>query len=155
MLDAIGAARAAGADGIVVGALTAGGEVDAAAMRRLLAASRPLAVTFHRAFDAVADQAAALGVLVSLGVDRVLTSGGAVTALAGADRLCNLVDLAEGRIVILAGGGIRPDNVAEVVRRSGVTEVHARMDDDPRRAQRLREAVNESWEPRAESGRSV
>lgn len=138
MIDAIGGAGAAGADGIVVGALTAAGRIDEPAMRRLLAAAAPLSVTFHRAFDSIADQLAALEVLVTLGIDRVLTSGGAPTAIAGADRLRQLVDAAAGRIVILAGGSVRPHDVAELVRRTGVTEVHARMDDDPGRAGELR-----------------
>lgn len=138
MIDAIGDASAAGADGVVIGALTAAGRIDEPAMRGLLAAARPLTVTFHRAFDDAADQPAALEVLVRLGVDRVLTSGGASTALEGADRLRQLVDAAAGRIVIMAGGGIRPANVAQVVRSSGVREVHARTDDDPERAWKLK-----------------
>ena len=140
----IGAAKAAGADGIVVGALTGSGAIDRPAVRRLVDAARPLTVTFHRAFDQVTDQVAALELLVALGVGRVLTSGGAPTALEGAGRLRELVEAAAGRIVIMAGGSVRPDNVAELVRRTGVMEVHARMDDDPCRARRLRDAVNES-----------
>lgn len=138
MVDAIGDANAAGADGVVIGALTTAGRIDEPAMRRLLAAARPLTVTCHRAFDGIADQPAALEVLVRLGVDRVLTSGGASTALEGADRLRQLVDAGAGRIVIMAGGGIRPANVAQVVRSSGVREVHARTDDDSSRAGELR-----------------
>lgn len=154
MVAEIGAAKSAGVDGIVAGVLTAAGQIDEPAMRRLLAAARPLTVTFHRAFDGIADQPAALEVLVAVGVDRVLTSGGASTALEGADRLRQLVDAAAGRITILAGGSIRPRNVAELVRRTGVTEVHARTDDDPGRAGALKRALRrqERGGPRAESG---
>lgn len=115
-----------GASGIVLGALDSAGDVDAPAMRALVASARPLPVTFHRAFDYARDQEAALQALVEIGVERVLTSGGAASALQGADRLAALRALAANRIVILAGGAITPENVRDVVARSGVTEVHLR-----------------------------
>jgi len=141
MVAEIGAARAAGADGVVIGALTAASAIDRPAVQRLVATARPLSVTFHRAFDEIADQPTALTDLISLGVDRVLTAGGAPTALEGAVRLRELVDAAGGRIVVMAGGSIRPENVKELVWLSGVTEVHARMDDDPGRAGALKRAL--------------
>lgn len=119
-------ARRLGADGVVVGALTADGDVDAPAIRTLVAAARPMQVTFHRAFDAVRDPAAALETLVALGVDRVLTAGGAPSALEGAAALGDLVRRAAGRIVVLAGGGLTAENVGPVVAASGVREVHVR-----------------------------
>jgi copper homeostasis protein len=85
-----------------------------------------LPVTFHRAFDLAPDPAAALETLVALGVRRVLTAGGAPTAAAGAAALATLVRRATGRIGVLAGGGLREEHVADVVRRSGVREVHVR-----------------------------
>jgi copper homeostasis protein len=84
-------------------------------------------VTFHRAFDATADLSEALEMLIDAGISRVLTSGGATTALEGADRISGLVDKARGRIVVMAGGGIREHNVLEVIARTGVTEIHARI----------------------------
>jgi copper homeostasis protein len=119
-------AKSLGADGVVVGALTSDGDVDAEVMRELVGLARPMAVTFHRAFDFARDRAAALETLIGLGVDRVLTSGGAATALEGAPLLAALVAQANGRIAILAGGSITSANVAEVVRASGVGEVHVR-----------------------------
>jgi copper homeostasis protein len=119
-------ARSLGADGVVVGALTSDGDVDAEVVRELIGLARPMAVTFHRAFDFARDRAAALETLIGLGVDRVLTSGGAATALEGAPLLAALVAQAKGRIGILAGGSITSANVAEVVRASGVGEVHVR-----------------------------
>lgn len=119
-------ARSLGAAGIVLGALTAQGDVDTEATRALVAAARPLSVTFHRAFDYARDQESALDALIECGVDRVLTSGGAPSALEGAARLARLRERAAGRIVILAGGSITPDNVRDVIERSGATEVHLR-----------------------------
>jgi copper homeostasis protein len=82
-------------------------------------------VTFHRAFDTLDDQEAALETLIELGVERVLTAGGPSDAEAGRARLATLVAQARGRITILAGGGIRAHNVAAIVATSGVTEVHS------------------------------
>ncbi|HLX99706.1 MAG TPA: copper homeostasis protein CutC, partial [Roseiarcus sp.] len=76
----IEAAKAERADGVVVGLLTAGGEIDEKRMRELIALARPLSVTFHRAFDVAADPFGALETLIELGVDRVLTSGQEATA---------------------------------------------------------------------------
>lgn len=119
-------ARAAGADGVVVGALTADGRVDAAVTRTLLDAARPMAVTFHRAFDVARDQDEALDALLALGVDRVLSAGGAPDARTGAPRLAALVRRAGGRLGVLAGGGIRAEHVAALVAATGVREVHVR-----------------------------
>ncbi|HET9684194.1 MAG TPA: copper homeostasis protein CutC, partial [Gemmatimonadaceae bacterium] len=80
-------ARSLHVDGIVAGALTTDGDVDVAAMRCIMDAARPMEVTFHRAFDFTRDQDAALDALLELEVNRVLTSGGAPTALQGAENL--------------------------------------------------------------------
>ncbi|HLA14035.1 MAG TPA: copper homeostasis protein CutC [Gemmatimonadaceae bacterium] len=123
----IAVACADGADGLVVGALDAEGQVDVAITTDLVnkAGGRP--VTFHRAFDSTRDPAQALEMLVDTGVERVLTSGGAATALEGADTIARLVDQARGRIVVMAGGGIRENNVRDVVAMTRVTEIHARI----------------------------
>ncbi|MGB7211360.1 MAG: copper homeostasis protein CutC [Gemmatimonadales bacterium] len=125
MIGDIERIKSHGAAGVVIGVLDADLEVDRAAMARLIKAARPMSVTFHRAFDAVRDRSVALETLVTLGVDRVLTSGGAVSAEAGIDALRELVGQASGRIGVLAGGGIRPANVARIVEGTGVREVHA------------------------------
>jgi copper homeostasis protein len=118
------AARAAGADGIVLGALTASGAVDGPACERLIALARPASVTFHRAFDQAADMQAAFPEVVSLGVDRLLTSGGAATVLDGADVIAGLVRRADGHLTILPGGGVTETTAPEIVRRTGASELH-------------------------------
>jgi copper homeostasis protein len=119
-------AKSLDADGVVLGALTADGDVDMPAMRALIDGARPMRVTFHRAFDFARDQDAALDQLLELGVDRVLTSGGAPTALEGAAALRRFVERAGDRLTIVAGGSITASTVADVVRTSGVREVHVR-----------------------------
>ncbi len=126
MVRDIEVAKSLDVDGIVIGALTRDGDVDVGTIDRLIDAAGSMEVTFHRAFDFVRDQEIALETLVELGVDRVLTSGGAASALEGATALARLVTQAAGRIGILAGGSISASNVADVVRSSGVREVHVR-----------------------------
>ncbi|MET3664982.1 copper homeostasis protein CutC [Caulobacter sp. 1776] len=120
----IDAVRAYGLAGVVIGANRPDGELDLEALETLVAHSQGLGMSLHRAFDLVPDQAAALEVAIELGFERVLTSGGALTAQAGAERIAALVEQAAGRIGILAGAGVKPGNVADLVRRTGVREVH-------------------------------
>ena len=117
MLQQIAEAKAAGARGIVSGALTAGGDIDEPRTAELLRATRPLPFTYHRAFDEIRVYtriSAALETLIQLGVDRVLTSV----------HIRELVLQARGRITIVAGGGINASNAAQIVRDTGVQEIH-------------------------------
>lgn len=124
------AARQRGAHGLVLGVLHADGRIDVDRTRRLVERAEGLPVTFHRAFDAVPDQHAALEDAIAAGAARVLTSGAAPTAFDGADRLAALVQQGGARITVLAGGGIRAHNAQAIVARSGVREVHARFEDE-------------------------
>ncbi len=122
----IAVAKEFGVDGVVIGALTADGEIDAGRMSELITMASPMRVGFHRAFDKVRDQDEALELLVSLQVDHILTSGGAETAMAGAARIKGLVERAGDRIEIIAGGSITKANAAELVRKTDVRCVHGR-----------------------------
>lgn len=114
-----------GADGVVYGWITADGRVDRAALEALVARSRGVPVTFHRAFEAVHDQLAGLETLVACGVSRVLTSGGAKDAHEGRQALRTLVDAARGRLRVLPGGGVRAHNAAAIVAATSVDEIHS------------------------------
>ena len=121
----IRAAKSAGAHGVVIGALTPDSAVDTALTARLIELARPLSVTFHRAFDETADPAAAFDDVLALGADRLLTSGGAANALAGAGLIGELVRRTSAEpFEVLAGGGVTEQNAAELVRRTGVREIH-------------------------------
>jgi copper homeostasis protein len=124
MLRDIAEAGARGADGVVIGALDPGGRVDEALTRRLAGAARPMAVTFHRAFDLVREPARELETLIGLGVERVLTSGQAPSALLGCEAIAALVAQGMERIAVMAGGGINEANAARIVRETGVREIH-------------------------------
>ena len=131
MAGDIRAMQAAGAHGVVFGALDADRSIAVEPMRRLIDAAGPLPVTCHRAFDARGGSRASLDALIALRVERVLTSGGAATAAEGAPVIAALVRRAQGAIRIVAGGGVRATNVAALVRATGVDEVHARLIREP------------------------
>lgn len=117
-------ARERGAAGVALGVLTRDGAPDVARCERLVARARPLAVTFHRAFDHVREPLSALEQLIELGIERVLTSGQAASAPAGSERLAALVGAARGRIQVIAAGGVRPENVSALCAATGVPAVH-------------------------------
>ena len=116
-----------GAEGIAFGILDEDGNIDLPRCRQIMrqAAGRP--VVFHRAFDVVPDPAIALEQLIDLGIARVLTSGGAETAIAGAETIRRLREQAAGRIEILPGSGIRPHNVAALLAITGCEQIHASL----------------------------
>ena len=150
------AARELGADGVVIGGLRPDGTVDLVLVRSLVEAAKNLPVTFHRAFDFTPDLEASLDSLADAGVRRVLSAGGAAVAADGAAALADLVRRAGSRLVVIAGGGIREDNVRSLVSVSGVREVHVRLTrlihggtPPPRRGLRLRKPLPEdetAWE---------
>lgn len=113
-----------GVDGIVIGGLTAEGEIDIAAMKTLLAAAGNMKVTFHRAFDYVNDPFLALEQIIDLGFMRILTSGQKNTAIQGKETLKQLVDIAADRICIMPGGGVDENNIKELVQFTGAKEIH-------------------------------
>ena len=126
---------AAGAAGVVLGALTEAGELDLpaieavrdGALRAGSAAMRGVTLTVHRAVDALPGRAQredAVRTLLGLGIHRVLSSGGAARALDGAEDLAAMVDATEDLLDICAGGGVRPADIGDLVRRTGVRDVH-------------------------------
>ena len=153
MIRQVEEALEAGADGIVIGGLTAEGDIDLPLMERLLRVvdewnlarelagsdlchaandshffpgpQRRVSTTFHRAFDVCRRPFEALEQLIDLGFDRVLTSGQAPTVVEGADMLRELHRRARGRIGILPGGGVTPQNAARVLSLTDCTEIHA------------------------------
>ena len=117
--------REVGADGVVIGALTAEGEIDIVACRKMIAAAQGMSVTFHRAFDVCRNGEKALEDIISLGCDRLLTSGMEQNAEQGATYIAKLVEQAAGRIVIMPGAGIRPNNIAWIEKITAATEFHS------------------------------
>jgi copper homeostasis protein len=120
-------AKARGVNGVVLGMLTRDDLVDRARTQSLIELARPLQVTFHKAFDVCRDVDRALEDVIACGADRLLTSGGRGDALRGADEIARLKERADGRIRVMAGGGIRVSNVRKVAIRTGIHEVHTSL----------------------------
>jgi len=114
-----------GMNGVVFGILNEDGTVDKDRSRKLLEFSRPLSVTFHRAFDMTPDPFTALHEIIELGFDRILTSGQTRNVMKGLELLSRLVQQARDRILIMAGGGIREGNLAELMLKTKAHEYHA------------------------------
>lgn len=141
MAQDIFVAKQIGADGVVLGILNRQGGIDIPAVRRLVESARPLQVTFHRAFDCAADLTLALEDIIATGANRILTSGGQPTAIRGTDRLRELQRQAGSRIRLMAGSGIRPGNVRELLQRTGIAAVHTSLSSSLAEAQDKSDSV--------------
>jgi copper homeostasis protein len=118
-------ARRRGADGLVFGILEGDGRVDVRRTQRLVELAEPLPVTFHRAIDSSADIRRALEDVIKSGAARILSSGGAATAMEGLECLADLVRVARDRVVVVPGSGITTANVARIAGITGAREFHA------------------------------
>lgn len=125
MLEDIQMAKELGADGIVLGVLRPDGQIDKEAAGTLIAAARPLRITWHRAFDLAKDPQQALADIIELGCEYLLTSGQEQTAIAGKALIARLAQQAAGQIVIMPGGGVNESNIAELRLATGVNEFHS------------------------------
>lgn len=123
MLQDIDHARKAGATGVVFGILTADGKVDIERTRTLVEASKGMETTFHRAVDMTDDYEAAVEAIIAAGCDRILTSGGYDKAIDGIDNIRRAVEIAAGRIEIMAGSGVVAAN-AQALKDTGVDALH-------------------------------
>lgn len=113
------------ADGVVFGILNVDGSIDKKRTKELVELSKPLPVTFHRAFDMTNDPLNALEDVIESGCQRILTSGSERTAMEGAEKISLLIKRAAGRIIIMPGCGIQPGNVASLMSITRASEVHA------------------------------
>lgn len=117
--------REMGCKGIATGVQMADRRLNADAMARIVEWAGPMEVTCHKVFDETPNAFEALDVLIAAGVRRVLTSGLEKTATDGAPLLKQLVDNAQGRIVIMPGGSVRSGNVAALAAATGAVEFHS------------------------------
>ncbi|MDR3188082.1 MAG: copper homeostasis protein CutC [Prevotellaceae bacterium] len=126
MLADVRACGKLGCDGVVIGMLMSDGAVDEQRCRLLVEEARSggMGVTFHRAVDRSRSLTEAMEVIIGLGCERILTSGGRNAAPEGAGAIRELVEKAGGRIGIMAGAGVTPQNAAELIKITGVSELH-------------------------------
>lgn len=115
-----------GCDGVVIGILNPDGTIDRIRNRKLVEIARQygMGVTFHRAFDRSNDLFQAMEDIIRLGCERILTSGGYNTAIEGAEVIRRLIEKAAGRIIIMPGSGVTPENARELIRLTGLKELH-------------------------------
>lgn len=131
-----------GYDGVVIGLLEPDGRVDKKKTRWLVELAWPMGVTFHRAFDQSLDPLAALEDILDAGCERILTSGQRPTAPEGAQLLGQLVRKAGSRIAVMAGSGVRPDNIAQLVSQTRGREFHATAKRDRPSDMRYRDTLS-------------
>lgn len=124
MVEDIKTAKKLGADGVVFGCLTAEGDINVTQMKKLMSNCDGLDVTCHRAFDMCRDPFKALEDLISVGVNRVLTSGLKAKAVLGIPTLKKLVQQSNGRIIIMPGCGVNKTNIVQIAKETGAKEIH-------------------------------
>lgn len=111
-------------DGVVMGVLQNDGQVDTPLMKELIDIARPLEVTFHRAFDLTPDAQKSLQLLITLGVDRILTSGQHTSVFDGIATIKSLIRESEGKLTVMPGAGITEANVLQILQQTGAREFH-------------------------------
>ena len=114
-----------GCDGVVIGILNADGTVDKKRSKQLVEIANPMKVTFHRAFDRTNDPFQAMEDIISIGCERILTSGLQTVATDGEELLNKLVKKANDRIIIMPGSGVKSDNIKTLIRNTKATEFHS------------------------------
>lgn len=125
MLDDIRIARDLELAGVVIGAAHPDGTLNLDVLRTLRDAAGDIDVSLHRVFDLTPDPFAAIDQAVELGLSRILTSGQQRSVPEGLKLLVELGAYANGRISIMPGGGITLRNVGEVIRSTGIIEIHS------------------------------
>ena len=130
MLRDIRLAKRLGANGVVIGALKPDGSIDEDTIRRLVEEAEGLSITFHRAFDVCAKPQEALEQIIALGCHRLLTSGQAPTAEQGIPLLKSLVEQSAGRLIIMPGAGVNPQNAHRILSETGASEIHGSLRKD-------------------------
>ena len=127
MLHDLKLCKQLGCDGVVIGLLNADGTVDIKRTAALIEIAYPMGVTFHRAFDRCKDPFEAMEQLIELGCERILTSGQRPTAPEGIEMIAELNRVADHRIIIMPGSGVRKENIKMLAERTGCTEFHSSL----------------------------
>ena len=127
MIRDIRLAKRLGANGVVIGALKSDGSIDEGIVRRLVEEAKGLSITFHRAFDVCSQPLEALEQIISLGCNRLLTSGQASSAEQGIPLIKKLVEQSAGRLIIMPGAGVNQENARRILSETGAHEIHGSL----------------------------
>ena len=118
-------AKELGFKGVVIGLLNVDGSIDKIRTAELVSLAQPMQVTFHRAFDRCVDPIQGLEDIIATGCHRILTSGQVPNVANALSLIKQLVDQANGRIIIMPGSGVRANNINEIILQTGVVEIHS------------------------------
>ena len=127
MLQDIKLCKQLGCDGVVIGLLNSNGSIDIVRTAQIVEAAYPLGVTFHRAFDRCKDPFQALEQLIEIGCERILTSGQQLSVAEGVDLVADLNKVADDRIIIMPGSGVRKENIKILAEKTGCVEFHSSL----------------------------
>lgn len=127
MLKDIKLCKQLGCDGVVIGLLNMAGNIDLVRTAQLIEAAYPLGVTFHRAFDRCKEPFEALEQLIEIGCERILTSGQQPSVVDGVDMVAELNKVADDRIIIMPGSGVRKENIKMLAEKTGCKEFHSSL----------------------------
>lgn len=112
--------------GVVVGSLLPDGSIDREQIRDMKDAAGSLDITFHRAIDVCKNIYRSLDSLLEFGYNRVLSSGGAVTAWEGKHTLRKMVEhVKDAGLIVMPGAGVTASNAASILSETGAVEIHA------------------------------
>jgi copper homeostasis protein len=118
-------AKELGFKGVVIGLLNSDGRIDKIRTAELVSLAKPMQVTFHRAFDRCVDPIQGLEDIIETGCHRILTSGQVPNVANALPLIKQLVNQANGRIIIMPGSGVRANNINEILMQTGVLEIHS------------------------------
>jgi len=127
MLHDVKLCKQSGCDGIVIGLLNEDGTIDIKRTAALVDIAYPMGVTFHRAFDRCRNAFEALEQLVQIGCERILTSGQQATVNEGMELIAELNKIADHRIIIMPGSGVRKENIKLLAEKTGCKEFHSSL----------------------------
>ena len=129
MLQDVKLCKQLGCDGVVIGLLNGNGSIDIKRTAVLVEAAYPMGVTFHRAFDRCRDPFEAMEQLIQIGCERILTSGQKPAAPDAIELIAQLNKLADERIIIMPGSGVRKENIKMLAEQTGCLEFHSSLRD--------------------------
>jgi len=127
MLHDVKLCKQSGCDGIVIGLLNEDGTIDIKRTAALVDIAYPMGVTFHRAFDRCRNAFEALEQLVQIGCERILTSGQQPTVNEGMELIAELNKIADHRIIVMPGSGVRKENIKLLAEKTGCKEFHSSL----------------------------
>ena len=127
MLHDVKLCKQSGCDGIVIGLLNGDGTIDIKRTAALVDIAYPMGVTFHRAFDRCRNAFEALEQLVQIGCERILTSGQQPTVNEGMELIAELNKIADHRIIIMPGSGVRKENIKLLAEKTACKEFHSSL----------------------------